>query len=235
MRPTLFFVLFLTFSGIVHATPCSKTFEARSGAAISGEPCADRALNEADRDLNASYRKYIAIEHAFPDMYLWIAQKRWVDDRNRCVASGNADCVAMTKARTAFFEMQAGNDSGDHRMLWYGRQSRPMGAMGHFTEFAFFQFVKPSTPGEVLFNSVVQQEYQKRAREHFRSTSQGPNDTLLPPDRNCYERVIMGTATLRGGVIRIPISSTTGCTNPSAPDATISFAVDLDRAVIVKP
>jgi hypothetical protein len=211
-----------------HAAECLKTFDPIKKTALEGEPCTGRALNDADRDLNSSYQRLIRVTgSALP---LWAAQKHWVDARNRCVASAKDDCVAMTRTRASFFDLLAGTESGEHRMGWIGASSGSLGPGGHESERAFYQFAKPASPGEQLFNGVVWQEFM-RARDAVGAVQKELGGSA---DRRCFNWVMAGTATMNGSVIRVPIQSFFGCSDPQAVETTSFIEVDLERAIVVR-
>jgi uncharacterized protein YecT (DUF1311 family) len=225
-------VLALAFASMLstaaHSAECLKTFEGIKRTALEGEPCASQALNDADRDLNSSYQRLLrATDSGLP---LWTAQKHWVDARNRCVAAGKEDCVAMTRARASFFDLLAGTESGEHRMGWIGALSGSIGAGGHESQRAFYRFVKPASSGEELFNKVIWQEFMK-VRDAVGAIHK---DLGRSADRRCVNSVIAGTATANGSVIRVPIQSFFGCSDPQAVETTSFIEVDLERAIVVR-
>jgi uncharacterized protein YecT (DUF1311 family) len=206
---------------------CIKTFEPTKRTALEGEPCASQALNDADRYLNSSYSQNRIGDGGSP---LWAAQRHWVQARNRCVTSGNEDCVAKTRARAAFFDLLAGTESGAHRLGWIGAESGSVGNGGYETSRAFYRFVKPATPGEDLFNKVIWQVFMK-TRD---SVGAVQNDLGRSTDRRCFSWVIAGTATLDSGVIRVPIHSFFGCSDPQAVETMSFITVDMNRAIVVQ-
>jgi uncharacterized protein YecT (DUF1311 family) len=214
-----------------YSAECVKTFDHTKKTALEGEACASQVLNDADRDLNSSYERLLRVNHA--EIFLWAAQQHWVDARNNCVTSGKEDCVAMTKARSAFFDLQAGRASGEHRMIWFGMSSTPAGPGGSKVEGIFYQFVKPASPGEELFNKVIQQEFRK-ASKSFALGNKVQNDLGWSADRRCFDWVVMGTATVDSGVIRVPFQSFLGCSDPKAVETTSFISVDLDHANVVQ-
>jgi uncharacterized protein YecT (DUF1311 family) len=224
----LAFVLVSIISAAAHAAECIKTFDSTKRTALEGDPCTSRALNDADQDLNSSYQRLIRVTDG--GLFLWAAQKHWVDARNGCVTSSKDDCVAMTRARAAFFDLMAGTEAGEHRLMWLGALSGSVGPGGHETKRAFYQFVKPVSPGEKLFNQVISQEFM-RPRDRVGAVK---NDLGRSADRRCFSWVIAGTATLNGGVIRVPIHSFFGCSDPEAVETMSFLSVDLDRAMVVQ-
>ncbi len=221
-------VLASTPSVAAHSAECLKTFDGIKRTALEGEPCASQALNDADRDLNSSHERLLRMTSS--SLPLWAAQKHWVDARNRCVAAGKEDCVAMTRARASFFDLLAGKESGEHRMAWIGASSGSLGPGGHASERAFYQFAKPASPGEQLFNQVIWQEFMK-VRD---AVGVIHKELGRSADRRCVNSVIAGTATLNGSVIRVPIQSLFGCSDPQAVETTSFIEVDLERAIIVR-
>ncbi len=226
--PVLAVVLASMVPAAVQSAECVKTFESIKKTALEGELCTSQALNDADRDLNSSYQRLIRVTDG--GLFLWAAQKHWVDARNRCLTSGKEDCVAMTRARTAFFDLMAGTESGEHRLMWIGAESGSVGKGGHETKRAFYQFVKPANAGEQLFNKVILQEFMK-TRDAVGAVHK---DLGGSPDRRCFSWVMAGTATVNGGVIRVPIQSFFGCSDPQAVETTSFIEVDLERAVVVR-
>jgi uncharacterized protein YecT (DUF1311 family) len=221
-------VLLSTISPAANSAECVKTFDSTAKTALAGEACTSEALNDADRDLNSSYARMIRANSS--GLFLWAAQKHWVDARNRCVTSGREDCVAMTRARAAFFDLMAGTESGEHRLMWFGAMSGSVGPAGNETKRAFYQFVKPASPGEQLFNKVMLREFM-RTRDAVGAVHK---DLGGSPDRRCFSWVIAGTATLNSSVIRVPVQSFFGCSDPQAVETTSFIAVDLDRAIVVQ-
>ena len=228
----LFSVLAFVFASIIstaaHSAECIKTFDSTKKTALEGDPCTSEALNGADQDLNSSYQRLIRATDG--GLFLWAAQKHWVDARNGCVTSGRDDCVAMTRMRAAFFDLMAGTEAGEHRLMWLGALSGSVGPGGHETKRAFYQFVKPVNPGEKLFNQVISQEFM-RTRGRVGAVK---NDLGQSADRRCFSWVIAGTATLNSGVIRVPIHSFFGCSDPQVVETTSFLTVDLDRAIVVQ-
>jgi uncharacterized protein YecT (DUF1311 family) len=224
------FLLVIVTSATAHSAECVKTFDSSKKTALEGDACSSQPLNDADRDLNSSYEKMIGVNSV--GLGLWAAQKHWVDARNRCVASGKEDCVAMTRARVAFFDLMAGSESGQHRLMWLGAQSGSVGTGpgGYESKRLIYQFVKPASPGEELFNKVVWQEFM-RTRDVVGAAPTGAGRSA---DRRCSNWMILGTATMNKGVIRIPIQTFLGCNDPQAVETTSHIAVDLDRAMIVQ-
>ena len=223
-------LLVSVISTTAHSAECIKTFDPLKKNALEGEACSSQPLNDADRDLNSSYEKMIRVNGS--GLELWAAQKHWVDARNRCVTLGKEDCVAMTRARAAFFDLMAGSESGQHRLKWFGAQSGSVGTGpgGYESKRLVYQFVKPASPGEELFNKVIWQEFM-RTRD---VVGAAPNGAGRSADRRCSNWMILGTATMNNGVIRVPIQTFLGCNDPQAVE-TISFiAVDLDRAIVVQ-
>jgi hypothetical protein len=205
-------------------------FDSLKKTALEGDSCSSQPLNDADRDLNSSYEKMIRVNSI--GLELWAAQKHWVDARNRCVASGKEDCLAMTRARAAFFDLMAGNESGQHRLMWLGAQSGSVGTGpgGYESKRLIYQFVKPTSPGEELFNKVVWQEFM-RIRD---VVGAAPNGAGRSADRRCSNWMILGTATMNERVIRVPIQTFLGCNDPQAVETTSFISVDLDRATVVQ-
>jgi hypothetical protein len=215
-------------SAAAHSAECVKAFELIKKTALEGELCASQALNDADRDLNSSYERLLRVTSS--SLPLWAAQKHWVDARNRCVAAGKEDCITMTRARASFFGLLAGKESGEHRMGWIGASSGSLGPGGHASERAFYQFAKAASPGEQLFNQVIWQEFM-RVRD---AVGVIHKDLGRSADRRCVNSVIAGTATLNGSVIRVPIQSFFGCSDPQAVETTSFIEVDLERAIVVR-
>lgn len=216
-------------SAPARSAECVKTFDQKKKTALEGDACASQALNDADRDLNASYKQ---LNRAYNNMglYLWFAQQHWVDERNLCVRSGKEDdCVAITKARAAFFDLQAGSESGRHRMIWFGKSSFPVGPGGYKIERIFYQFLKPESPGETIFNAVIQEEYRK-SLQSFVLAQKLQSDAGRSAGGRCSDWVILGTATLAGGIMRVPVHSFPGCRDPKAAETTSFIAVDMDHA-----
>jgi uncharacterized protein YecT (DUF1311 family) len=228
LSSVLAFVLLSTISTAANSAECVKTFDSMAKTALAGETCTNQALNDADRDLNSSYERLIRVGNG--GLFLWAAQKHWVDARNHCVTSGKEDCVAMTRARAAFFDLMAGTESGEHRLMWIGAESGSAGKGGFETKRAFYQFVKPASPGEELFNKVIWQEFMK-TRD---SVGAVHKDLGGSADRRCFSWVILGTATVNSGVIRVPVQSFFGCSDPQAVETTSFIEVDLERAIVVR-
>jgi uncharacterized protein YecT (DUF1311 family) len=227
-RSVLAFVLASTLPVAAHSAECVKTFEPIKKTALEGELCASQALNDADRDLNSSYERMIRVTGS--GLPLWAAQKHWIDARNRCVATGKDDCLAMTRARASFFDLLAGTESGEHRMGWIGASSGSLGPGGHASERAFYQFAKAASPGEQLFNQAIWQEFM-RVRDAVGAVQK---DLGGSADRRCLNWVMAGTASMNGSIIRVPIQSFFGCSDPQAVETTSFIEVDLERAVVVR-
>jgi uncharacterized protein YecT (DUF1311 family) len=225
------FVLVTLISVPAKSAECMKTFDSKKTSALEGEVCKSQALNDADDDLNSAYTRMIGRGNG--GIFLWAAQKHWVDARNSCVASGKEDCVAMTKARTTFFDLLAGAASGEHRFGWIGASSGSVGQGGYEATRAFYLFAKPASAGEELFNKVIMQELMK-SRDTVGSANKVREDPGKWIDRRCLNWVISGTATLSAGVIRVPIHTFLGCNDPPAAETTSFLAVDLDRALVVQ-
>jgi hypothetical protein len=83
----------------------------------------------------------------------------------------------------------------------------------------------PASPGEKLFNDVIQKEYSK-AGESFDLAQKVQNVLGRSADRRCFDWVILGTAMVDSGVIRVPIRSFLGCSDPKAVETTSFISVD---------
>lgn len=215
-------------SAPVYSAECVKTYDPKSKSALDGEPCANPALNEADMDLNSSYEYMVRTIGGAP--VLWDAQEHWVAARNNCVSTERQDCVVMTKARTAFFRLMSGTESGERKFSWFGSNSGSLGSGGHEMIRVFYQFSKPTTDGEKLFNKVMFQEFMG-ARDTVGSLADNMGRS---PDRRCFNWLIAGTAALNDGILRVPFHLFLGCRDPQAVETTSFIAVDLDHAVVLQ-